>query len=88
MTEESTTVVSLYTLSTCPWCRKAKAFFTEHGVEFDFVDYDQADEADQERIQDEMAQHNAGAFPYAKIGAEVVVGFNPDRYRELLGLEG
>jgi glutaredoxin len=82
-----TTSVSLYTLSTCPWCRKAKAFFTEHDVPFDFVDYDLADEDEQDRIQDEMSQHNAGAFPYAKIGDTVVVGFDPQRYRDLLGLE-
>ena len=26
--------VSLYTLSTCPWCRKAKQFFAERNIPF------------------------------------------------------
>ena len=86
MTDASSSVF-LYTLSTCPWCRKAKAFFTDHHVAFDYVDYDLAEEDEQERIQDEMSQHNAAAFPYAKIGSEVVIGFDPQRYRDLLGLD-
>ena len=44
--------VSMYTLSTCPWCRKTKAFFTKHNVPFTFIDYDLADEATQSRISD------------------------------------
>ena len=30
--------VSMYTLSTCPWCRKTKQFFTEHNIPFKFTD--------------------------------------------------
>ena len=32
--------VFLYALSTCPWCRKAKQWFTDTGVPFEFVDVD------------------------------------------------
>ena len=32
--------VFLYALSTCPWCRKAKQWFTEMNVPFQFVDVD------------------------------------------------
>jgi len=33
--------ITIYGLSTCPWCRKTKALFTSSGVPFDYVDYDQ-----------------------------------------------
>jgi glutaredoxin len=78
--------VSMYTLSTCPWCRKTKKFFTERGVPFDFVDYDLADPATQERIMREMDEEGAAGFPFVRIGDEVVEGWQPARYKELLGL--
>ena len=36
--------ISMYTLSTCPWCRKTKKFFRDKGISFDFIDYDLANE--------------------------------------------
>jgi glutaredoxin len=78
--------VSMYTLSTCPWCRKTKAFFTSHGVAYDFIDYDLADEATQKRIMAELDANQATGFPFVRIGDEVVVGYNPARYQQLLGL--
>ncbi len=77
----------MYTLSTCPWCRKTKQFFTEHGIPFEFVDYDLADEATQEKIMEEMDAHGASGFPYVKIDGAIVSGYNPQRYAELMGLE-
>ncbi len=78
--------VSMYTLSTCPWCRKTKKYFTEHGVPFDFVDYDLADGATQEKIMRELDAEGASGFPFVRIGGEVVIGYRPDRYAALLGL--
>lgn len=78
--------VSMYTLSTCPWCRKTKAFFTSRGVPYDFIDYDLADEATQKRIMAELDAKQATGFPFVRIGDDVVVGYNPARYQQLLGL--
>jgi len=78
--------VSLYTLSTCPWCRKTKIFFKEHNIPFDFIDYDLADEETQKRIMEELDANGATGFPFVRIGDDVVVGYNPERYSMLLGL--
>jgi glutaredoxin len=78
--------VSMYTLSTCPWCRKTKAFFKEHDVAFEFIDYDLADEATQKRIMTDLDAHGATGFPFVRIGDAVTIGYNPARYKELLGL--
>ena len=82
-----TKTVELYTLSTCPWCKKAKAFLDEKRVEYSYIDYDLADEVVQARIQEEMMGRHAAAFPYAKIGDEFIVGYNPEAYTRLLSLE-
>jgi glutaredoxin len=78
--------VSMYTLSTCPWCRKTKQFFTKHNIPFDFIDYDLADEETQERIMRELDAEGANGFPFVRIDGEVVEGYRPDRYTELLGV--
>jgi len=77
--------VFMYTLSTCPWCRKAKQFFKKKGTSFEFIDYDLADDSEKTRIRDEMLKHSDSAgFPYVKINGDVVVGYDPKKYKELL----
>jgi len=84
---EQTKSVELYTLSTCPWCRRAKAFLDSKAVDYSYIDYDLADEHTQTRIQEEMLARHAGAFPFARIGDDFIVGYNPDAYTRLIGLE-
>ena len=79
--------VSMYTLSTCPWCRKTKKFFTEHNIPFEFIDYDLADEATQDAIMEELDAAGASGFPFVRIGNQIVVGYQPDVYARLMGIE-
>ncbi len=75
--------ISMSTLSTCPWCRKTKKWFTEHQIPFDFIDYDLADEATQNRIITEMDAAGANGFPFVRIGNQIVEGYRPDVYAQL-----
>ncbi len=80
--------VSMYTLSTCPWCRKTKKFFQDRGISFDFVDYDLAGEDEQNKIAAEMMKHTGHvSFPFVRIGDVTVIGYNPERYEQLLKSE-
>lgn len=77
--------VKLYTLSTCLWCKRTKDYFEERKIPFDCVEYDKADEAEQERIIAEMLEHGAGkSFPYVCIDEEVVQGYDPAEFDRLL----
>lgn len=79
--------VELYTLSTCPWSRNARAWLDNRHVTYDFVDYDLAGEDMQAHIQEEMVGRGASAFPFVKFGdADFIIGFNPDAFARLLGL--
>jgi len=79
--------VFLYALSTCPWCRKTKQLLKDNNISFDFVDYDLLGEEEQEKTMEELIKMNAtSGFPVAVIGKEVVIGYNPEKYSELLGL--
>ena len=79
--------VELYTLSTCPWCKKAMAYLSDRRVDYTYIDYDLAPEDVQARIQEEMTSRNARSFPFVKIGEEFIVGYNPEAYARLLELE-
>src|SRR5271157_217024 len=76
--------VTLYTLSTCPWCRKAKKFFADRNIPFTYIDFDLADETTQSRILQELDAAGATGFPFVKIGDEVVSGYQPERYASAL----
>jgi glutaredoxin len=66
---------------------KTKKFFKENEVPFDHVDFDLASKEEQEKIIKEMRGYGVAiAFPFVKIDGEVVAGYNPDRYKELLSL--
>jgi glutaredoxin len=79
--------VSMYTLSTCPWCMKTKAFFNAKKIQFDYIDYDLADEETQARIMDELTEAGANGFPFVKINDEIIMGYNPERFEQLLSVE-
>lgn len=80
--------VSVYTISTCPVCQKTKEFFRSRGISFDFVDYDLASESEQNKIVAEMMKGSGNiGFPFVRIGNVVVIGFNPERFEQLLKSE-
>jgi glutaredoxin len=76
--------VSIYTLSTCPWCRKTKQFFTRNNIPFTYIDYDLADEPAQEKILQELDAAGATGFPFVKIGDQVISGYQPAAFSSAL----
>jgi len=79
--------VLMYTLSTCPWCRKTKKYFADHHIPFKYVDYDLQSVQEQEKIEQEMKKRGGAlSFPWVLIGDDLVVGWNPAKYDELLAL--
>lgn len=77
----------MYTLSTCPWCRKTKKYFTDNKIPFEYVDYDLQPPAEQQKIEKRMVESGESlAFPWVLIGEELVIGWNPEKYAQLLGI--
>lgn len=75
----------MYTLSTCPWCKKTKQWFKDRNVQFEYVDYDLAGKDEQKQIQEKVKASNLSlSFPIVYIGSEVLQGHNPDKYQEAL----
>jgi len=77
--------VTIYALSTCLWCRKTKKYFEENKVPFETIDYDKQDEDRQEKMMEEMrAVGCGGSFPFVRIGASCVQGYDPAEFDRLL----
>jgi len=80
--------VFLYALSTCGWCKKAKALLNELGVEYSYVDVDLVPPAEEEAVTEEVKRWNPQcSFPTIVFRDSVcVVGFQPDKIKKELGL--
>ena len=77
-------IVTIYSLTTCGWCAKAKGFFRERGINPFVIEYDMAGPELQAKISAELREHGARGFPFVKIGAHVVPGYAPEDYEKLL----
>jgi glutaredoxin-like protein NrdH len=79
--------VTLFALSTCPYCRMTKRFLDENEVEYTLVEVDLLEGEERETAIARVKELSGGtSFPVVHIGDEVVVGFNKLRVRKLLGL--
>jgi glutaredoxin-like protein NrdH len=80
--------VRFFALSTCGWCKKTKRFLDAHNVNYEIDYVDLLSGAEKARIMAEMERWNPRrTFPTVVIdNREVVVGFQEDRLREVLGL--
>lgn len=67
---------------------KTKKFFRENGVKFEYVDYDLVTSEKQKEIMDEIMKLGGnGAFPFVIIDETVVMGYNPEKFKQALKLK-
>ncbi|NLE75513.1 MAG: glutaredoxin family protein [Chloroflexi bacterium] len=80
--------VKMFALSTCGWCRKTKKFLDEHQIAYEFEDVDLLTGPERARALQELTQWNPNRnFPTVVVDdKDVVVGFDEDRLKEVLGL--
>ncbi len=74
--------VIIYSTPTCHFCHAAKEFFTNNKVEF--TDHDVS--TDLEKRTEMIETTGQMGVPVIKIDDDVVVGFDEDKIKELLGL--
>jgi glutaredoxin len=77
--------VTVYSLTTCGWSRKAKSYFKQRGVTAFVIEYDTAGPDLQHKIDAEMQKEGAQGFPFVRIGGRAVKGYDPAAYDRLLG---
>jgi len=75
--------VIVYSTPTCPWCFRAKQFLKEHGIEFEDVDVSR----DHARAQEMIEKSGQMGVPVLDIDGNIVVGFDVERIKTLLGIK-
>ncbi|MBU1998786.1 MAG: glutaredoxin domain-containing protein [Candidatus Omnitrophota bacterium] len=74
--------VFVYSTATCPYCVRVKQFLKDNNVSF--TNYDVA--SDQQRGEEMIKKSGQMGVPVLDIGGEIIVGFDKDRIKELLGI--
>lgn len=73
--------VKVYTTPTCPFCKKAKAWLQEHGI-----DYKEINVLENEAARDHIVQKSGQTgVPQIEIGEKVIVGFDEEALQEQFG---
>ncbi|WP_353683679.1 glutaredoxin family protein [Thermodesulfovibrio sp. 3907-1M] len=78
--------VRLYSLSTCPVCKKVKEFLKNNSVEYDLIEVDTLDSGEQWLAMKELKKINhLETFPTVVVET-AVVGFDEESLRKILEL--
>jgi glutaredoxin len=83
--------IKVYALSTCPYCKKAKALLKDLGASFEAVDVDLLPKEDQneilgivKKLADKCKPKVNPGFPTIVRDDIVIVGFNESKIREMV----
>lgn len=74
--------VTIYSTPVCHFCHAAKDFFQENGVAY--TEHDVA--ADAEKRQEMIEMTGQMGVPVIRIEDDVIIGYDEDKLKELLGL--
>ena len=79
--------VKIYALSTCGWCRRAKAYLSSHGIKYAYVDVDLLSGAEREAARKEQMRFNpSGSFPTIVIDErDCIVGYDEEQLSNRFG---
>jgi glutaredoxin 3 len=74
--------VTIYSTPTCHFCHMAKEYFTAHNVAYE--DYNVS--ADIEKRKEMIEKSGQMGVPVIYIGDEMIVGYDEEKFKQLLSL--
>ena len=75
------TKIVVYSTPSCPWCKKAKNYFSELGIKYKDIDVSK----DREGAEKMVRKTGQMGAPVIEIGNHFIVGFDKNRIDKLLG---
>ena len=81
-------MVKVFSLSTCPWCKKVKKLLDDNQVQYDVVEVDLAQGDEQKKALEEVEKLTGRrSFPVTVIDDQVIQGYKPDEIEGALKSE-
>ena len=75
--------VKVYSTPTCPWCRKAKEFFSANNIAFKDLNV-----AEDEAARDDMIKRSGQmGVPVIDVDGELVIGFDITKLKAKFGVQ-
>jgi glutaredoxin len=79
--------IKVFALSTCPYCKQARAYLSDNGIDFDVVEVDKLEGQPRADAVDEVKRLSGGtSFPVIVADGHVVVGFDKAGIGRLAGI--
>ena len=75
--------VKIYTIPTCPWCKKTKEFFKKNKIKFKEIDVASDKKAAKEMIE----KSGQMGVPVIEIDKQLIVGFDEEKLKKALKLK-
>jgi glutaredoxin len=75
--------VKMYATDWCPYCRKAQAYFAQHGIRYTHVDIEKSDAA-----RAEYQRLGGRGVPVILVGTQRMNGFSEERLAQMLKAAG
>jgi glutaredoxin-like protein NrdH len=79
--------VRLYSLSTCPTCKKVRKFLDENNIQYDLTEVDMLDSGEQWLMSKEVKKYNQAATYPTLVIEEVILGLDEEAIKEALEIE-
>jgi len=79
--------VSIYTLSSCMWCKKCKAYLKERDIKYKYIDIDNLTSKQKSEILEYLRENykpDRIAYPFLVCDDKFVVGYDPNKYEEII----
>ncbi len=79
--------VSIFTLSTCMWCKKCKAYLKDRDIKYKYIDLDSLSSKQKSEILEylrEKYEPDRIAYPFLVCDDKFVVGYDPNKYEEIM----
>lgn len=75
--------VTVYSTTTCPFCIRAKQYLKDNNIKFEEIDVSE----NQEKAQEMIKKSGQMGVPVIEIDQEIIVGFDKEKIKEVLGLK-
>ncbi len=85
--EEQKKKVRLYSLTTCPTCKRVKKYLDEHNIKYELTEVDLLDSGEQWLTSKEVKRYNPAVTYPTLVIEEVVLGLDEEAIKNALGIK-